>query len=114
MPSQLIIKVNQIRAQQQTNRKIRFWLQDETRMGLKSLEGRVLTLKGVKPKGVHQWLFKCFWLYGLVEPVSGESFFYEFGHLDTVCFEKFLELFAATYPQEIHIIQLDNCPVHQA
>jgi len=33
------------------------------------------------------------WLYGAVEPLTGESFFYEFTHLDTVCFEKFLELF---------------------
>lgn len=61
-----------------------------------------------------QWLFQCFWLYGLVEPVSGESFFYEFCHLDTICFEKFLELFSQAYPSDLHIIQLDNGPSHQA
>jgi hypothetical protein len=29
------------------------------------------------------------WLYGAVEPLTGASFFYEFTHLDTVCFENF-------------------------
>ncbi|WP_034936742.1 transposase [Gloeocapsa sp. PCC 73106] len=53
------------------------------------------------------------WLYGLVEPTSGESFFYEFCHLDSICFEKYLELFAEKYPQDLHIIQLDNGSFHQ-
>ena len=50
--------------------------------------------------------------YGLVEPLTGDSFFYEFSHLDTACFEKFLELFSQAYPDEIHIIQLDNGRAH--
>jgi putative transposase len=29
-----------------------------------------------------------------------------------VCFEKFLELFAAAYPDDLHIIQLDNGGFH--
>ena len=53
-------------------------------------------------------MFKYLWLYGLVEPKTGDSFFYEFSHLDTPCFEKFLELFSQQYPDEVHIIQLDN------
>ena len=32
--------------------------------------------------------------------------------IDTACFEKFLELFSQTYPDEIHIIQLDNGRAH--
>ena len=81
---------------------------------MKTIEGRLLTLKGVKPVGKMQWVFEYFWLYGLVEPVTGESFFYEFCHLDTICFEKFLELFSQAYPNDLHIIQLDNGPSHQA
>lgn len=61
-----------------------------------------------------QWIFECFWLYGLVEPLTGESFFLELSHLDTICFEKFLELFSQAYPSDLHIIQLDNGPCHQA
>lgn len=66
----------------------------------------------MKPIGLYQWLFDYLWLYGLVEPKTGDSFFYEFSHLDTPCFEKFLELFSQTYRDEIHIIQLDNGRAH--
>ena len=52
------------------------------------------------------------WLYGLVEPKTGDSFFDKFSHLDTPCFEIFLELFAEKYYHEIHIIQLDNGPTN--
>ncbi len=61
---------------------------------------------------MYQWLFEYLWLYGLVEPLTGDSFFFEFSHLDTACFEKFLELFSQAYPDEIHIIQLDNGRAH--
>ena len=54
------------------------------------------------------------WLYGLVEPMSGKSFFYEFCHLDSICFEKYLELFSEEYSNDFHIIQLDNGSFHQA
>ncbi len=91
---------------------IRYWCQDETRIGLKTIPGKLITACGVKPKGLYQWLFEYLWLYGLVEPLTGDSFFYEFSHLDTACFEKFLELFSQAYPHEIHIIQLDNGRAH--
>ena len=42
------------------------------------------------------------------------KFFYEFTHLDTVCFEKFLELFASKYPADLHIIQVDNGGFHSS
>ena len=72
----------------------------------------MITAYGTKPVGLYQWLFKYLWLYGLVEPLTGDSFFYEFSHLDTACFEKFLELFSQAYPHEIHLIQLDNGRAH--
>jgi hypothetical protein len=31
-----------------------------------------------------------------------------------VCFEKFLELFATAYPEDLHIIQLDNGGFHSS
>jgi hypothetical protein len=83
-------------------------------MGLHTIQRRKLTGKGIKPHGKVQWDFVYLWLYGLVEPQTGEGFFYEFTHLDTVCFEKFLELFATAYPEELHIIQLDNGGFHSS
>lgn len=61
--------------------KVRFFCQDETRIGLKTISGRKITARGVKPKAKVQWQFQATWLYGIVEPATGESFFYEFSHL---------------------------------
>jgi transposase len=95
-------------------KRLRYWCQDETRFGLKTIQRRRLTLKGIKPVGKVQWQYKTFYLYGVVEPKSGESFFFEFCHLDTICFEKFLELFSEAYPEDLHIIQVDNGSFHSS
>jgi len=68
----------------------------------------------VQPVGREQWQFKYLWLYGLIEPKTGDSFFYEFSHLDSICFEKYLEIFAQKYPDELQMIQLDNGGLHHA
>jgi transposase len=81
---------------------------------LHTIQRRKLTGRGIKPQGKVQWDFTYMWLYGAVEPLTGSSFFYEFTHLDTVCFEKFLELFASKYPADLHIIQVDNGGFHSS
>jgi hypothetical protein len=72
-------------------------------MGLHTIQRRKLTCLGIKPQEKMQWDFIYLWLYGAVEPLTGENFFYEFTDLNTVCFEKFLELFASKYPFDSHI-----------
>lgn len=59
-----------------------------------------------------QWKRENFYLYGLVEPLTGEHYIWEFSHLNTVCFNIFLEKFATTYVEDIHILQLDNGAFH--
>ena len=49
-----------------------------------------------------------------VEPLTGEGLFYEFTHLDTVCFEKFLELFVSKYHDDLHIVQVDKVGFHNS
>ena len=77
-----------------------------------TLSNRRITLKGIKPRQLEKWESKYFWLYGLIEPISGQHFFYEFSNRDTGCFEKYLELFSQNYPDDLHVIQLDNSPAH--
>lgn len=81
-------------------------------MGLKTEAGRLITAKATKPVGIMQWRRENFYLYGLVEPLTGEYFIWEFSHLNAACFNIFLEKFSATYPQDIHIVQLDNGAFH--
>jgi putative transposase len=78
------------------------------------VQHRKLTAFGVKPVGVVQWQFLYRWLYGVVEPATGATFLLEFSHLDSLCFETFLKAFATAYPNDLHIVQLDNASAHRA
>jgi len=97
----------------QAQREIRYFAQDESRFGLHTLVGRLITACGVKPIGQWQWLFKAFWLYGAVEPTTGESFFLQFSHVDTACFQRFLDEFSQAYPDSLNILQVDNGRFHK-
>jgi hypothetical protein len=61
--------------------KLKYWCQDETRIRLKTIERKKIIAFGVKPKGKVQWNFKAYYLYGGVEPQTGETFWLEFSHL---------------------------------
>ncbi|MBD2043608.1 IS630 family transposase [Microcoleus sp. FACHB-672] len=92
----------------QAQQEIRYFAQDESRFGLKTICGRLITACGVKPIGQWQWLFKAFWLYGAVEPATGESFFLQFSHVDTQCYQRFLDEFSQAYRNSLNILQVDN------
>lgn len=98
----------------QDPRPIRYFAQDESRFGLKTLLGRLITACGVKPIGAWQWLFSALWLYGAVEPTTGDSFFLQFSHVDTDCYQRFLDEFSAHYPDSLNILQVDNGRFHKS
>ena len=93
---------------------LRYWSQDESRLGLKTITRSVLTALGVKPIGPIQWKYPSFYVYGAVEPLTGDSFFLEFSHLDADCFQIFLDQFSQSHPQSLNVIQLDNGRFHLA
>lgn len=95
-------------------RNVRYWCTDESRWGLKTLTGRVLTLRGIKPIACVQWPRDAFWLYGAVEPTTGQSFFYRFSHLDAVCFELFLQEFGTAFDDTMNLLQMDQASAHMA
>ena len=95
-------------------RPVRYWCTDESRWGLKTITGRVLTLRGIKPIALVQWPRDAFWLYGAVEPLTGQSFFYRFSHLDAVCFELFLQEFGAAFSNTMNLLQMDQAGAHIA
>jgi hypothetical protein len=96
----------------ENERPIRYLAQDESRFGLKTIIGRLITACGIKPIGQWQWLFKAFWLYGAVEPATGESFFWQFSHVDTQCYQQFLDEFSKADPNSLNILQVDNGRFH--
>ena len=91
---------------------LKYWCQDETRIGLKTIERKKLTARCVKPIGLVQWNFKAYYLYGAVTPQTGESFWLEFSHLHGICFQIFLDKLATEYPDYLNVIQVDNGRFH--
>jgi len=61
-----------------------------------------------------QWKRQAFYLYGVVEPTTGESHFFEFSHLDTQCFQQFLNQVSQKFANSLNLMQLDNGRFHQA
>ena len=86
-----------------------------------------------------QWHYDYYYFYGLIEPITGKSclvramrsesfrvplrvdrargrirFFYEFSHFNSYVMSIFLEKFQQENQDAIHIIQLDNAPIHTA
>ena len=83
-------------------------------MGLHLPSRRRLTAFGVKPVQPTAPLYQYYWLYAAVEPISGESYWWELPRLDSACFEVFLQYMSRHYHDSLNIIVLDNAPAHTA
>ena len=99
---------------QQTPRPLRLFYQDESRLGLHLPMPARLTGVGVKPIQPYAPLYAYYWLYAAVEPTTGESCWCELPHLDTVCFQAFLNHLSQAYPNSLNVLVLDNAPAHTA
>jgi DDE superfamily endonuclease len=91
---------------------VRYLCQDETRMGLKSEMGKVITASGVKPVALVQWPRDNFWLYGVVEPLNGWQFTQEYPRLDSENFQQFINALSEQLADDIAVIQLDQAGAH--
>ena len=65
----------------------RLFCQDESRCGLLPVSSRRPTMPGVKPIANINYTFENLYLYGAVEPITGESFFLEMPWLNGVCLQ---------------------------
>jgi transposase len=78
------------------------------------MQRRRITLPGVKPLGPVPFRFENFYLYGAVEPSTGDSFFLELPQLNTANFQIFLNEFAHQYQDTLNIVVMDNGSCHTA
>jgi putative transposase len=101
-------------AQQQGYRQWRLWVQDESRCGLLPILRRRITARGVHPLLPAAYHFESLYLYGAVEPLTGQSFFLELPALNTQGFQLFLDHFAASDPASFPLLLLDNGAFHKA
>jgi hypothetical protein len=93
---------------------IQYLCQDETRVGLKTQSGKVITAKGVKPKVAVQWGRENFWIYGAIAPLSGDHFLHEYPKLNGECFQAFLDWLSEQLGEDWAILQLDQAPAHMS
>ena len=89
-------------------------MQDESRCGLLPIQRRRITARGVQPLLPAAYRFESLYLYGAVEPLTGQSFFLELPTLNTQGFQLFLDHFVATDPASFHLLLLDNGAFHKA
>ena len=93
---------------------IKVFSQDESRFGLLPVQRRIITLRGTKPILHVQHEFENYYLYGAVEPLTGEHFFLELPILDTECFQIFIDEFSRAYEDSFNILILDRGSFHKA
>lgn len=95
-------------------KRLSVFVQDESRFGLMPITRRRITAKGVKPIQSVQQVFESYYIYGAVEPLTGENFFLEMPCLDSECFQVFLNELCKYYCDRYIIMLLDNGGIHKA
>jgi transposase len=68
----------------------------------------------VQPVGTVQQVFEWFYVYGAVEPTTGDRFFLELPYLNVDGFQLFVNTFAAAFPDSLNLLLLDNRGAHTA
>lgn len=91
---------------------MRYLAEDETRVGLKTETGKVITSFGVKPVAPVSWERDNFWIYGVVEPLNGWHFTAEYPHLNTQNFQLFIDALSQQVGNDIAVMQLDQAGAH--
>jgi transposase len=72
----------------------------------------VITASGVKPIVPVTWGRDNFWIYGVIEPLSGWSLMEEYPHLDTQNFQTFIDSLSRHLGTDIAVMQLDQAGAH--
>ena len=73
-----------------------------------------MTAKGVKPKVKVDWPREAFWLYGVVEPLSGWHWSQSYAQLNREYFQQFLDELSQPLGDTVAVMQLDRAPAHRA
>jgi transposase len=75
---------------------------------------RRITLSGVKPIQQQRPAYQSYYLYGAVEPETGERFLLERESLNSDGFQDFLDGFADRFSESPNVLVLDNGQFHKA
>jgi len=90
------------------------YFEDESRFGLFTKEGRMLTAKGIKPICTSHQEYCSTWLFGAFSPITGDDFLLEFPCCNADNFQIFLDELSEENPKTLIIMVLDNGSFHKA
>lgn len=76
--------------------------------------GKRITDFGVKPMAQIDYQYEWFYLYGAVEPKTGDAFFLHLPRLTADCFQIFIDQMSQTYPDSHNLLVLDNGRFHHS
>lgn len=89
------------------------YVQDESRFGLFTRNGKSLTAKGVKPICMYQNIFKSTYIFGAFSPYNGDSLVMELPNCNGENFQIFLNELSKKKPEEFKVVILDNGAFHK-
>jgi len=73
-----------------------------------------VTQRGIQPIVRVGWKRQNFWLYGVVEPLTGWHFCLEYPHLSAQHFQEFLDAVSSQLGEDIALLQIDQAAAHLA
>lgn len=59
-----------------------------------------------------KWQRDNFWIYGAIEPISGQHFQHEYPKLNGEYFQQFLDWLSSSLGEDYAILQVDQAPAH--
>jgi transposase len=93
---------------------VNLYFEDESRFGLFTRAGKLLTARGIKPVCAFQQVFKSTYLFGAFSPIDGSHFIQNLAKCSTENFQNYLNQFSLIKPTELKIVILDNAAFHKA
>jgi hypothetical protein len=88
--------------------------QDERRFGLMTLLRRMMTGQGVKPLAPFQLKDQTLYLYGGVDPLTGDQFFFSFSPLESSGFQAVIDQVSAAVSTTLNILLREQGTFHRA
>lgn len=71
-----------------------------------------ITAKGVRPLISSEIKREYYYLFGMIEPLTGKDFMLELPNLDTEMMQIFLDEFAKIDRESLHLVLIDNASSH--
>ena len=97
------------------DKKVRIFLMDEARFGQQGTLTKMWGLRGSRPTAVKQTKYEWVYLYGAVDPQTGDAAAALLPHVNTECMNAFLEVLSESLGVDDHaVLVMDNAGWHHA